>query len=134
MENFTDSPVEPQNEKTPLFVLILIYGFFATLLAVAACLVMSYFFGTFEAWVNSTPEMCQTDLPKGYKVVYNAETKEYAAKSGNEYLRCSFHGHYDTSNWAEFAATFSDSCRAKIFAFDFIRDKAKAEKLEKGFK
>ncbi len=90
-------------------------------------------YGTYGAWRNSSAADCEATLPMNLRIVYNADKDEYAVKiNGGMYLweRRNIWISDSFEPWT----TFGDSCRAKSFAIQYIRQEVEKNKINTGFK
>ena len=105
---------------------------FIILSALYAC-VQSIRYGTISTWWNSSKGDCTAILPMNIYVVYNEDTEKYAVKvNGNRYL-WSGRGFFISDAFQPWT-TFGDSCRAKSFAIQYIRQEDEERKNNSGFK
>jgi hypothetical protein len=92
-------------------------------------------FGTTETYFNSKVTDCNAVLPKDYKLFYNKEKDRYAVGIvtvfGQQYL-WAYNGRIDET-FVPYT-TFSDSCNAKSFALQHIRERQEYENKKHSFK
>lgn len=75
-------------------------------------------------------------LPQNLKVVYNSSNKKYAIQINNTWGKQFLWGR--TEDWIceSFGVytNFSDSCIAKSFAFQYLREQREYEEKQNGYK
>jgi hypothetical protein len=96
----------------------------------------NYTYGTFDTYVNSKKTDCQVNLPKNLKVVYNSYEKKYAIQIkniwGTKFLWGRNSGRIDES--FSVYTNFNDSCTAKSFAVQYLKEQDDNNKKLTGYK
>lgn len=100
------------------------------------CMYQREVYGTVDTYFNSKKTDCEFVLPKNLRVVYNSENKKYAIEitniGGKQFLWGRYTGWIDES----FAVNtdFNDSCIAKSFAIQYLKETNEYNKNVTGYK
>jgi len=93
-------------------------------------------YGTLETYLNSQKSDCKVTLPQNLRVVYNSNNKMYAIEIntvwGKQFLWGRFSGWIDESY--DVYTDFNDSCTAKSFAVQYIKEQTEYNKRVTGYK
>lgn len=94
-------------------------------------------YGTFNSCKNSSASDCDIQLPSDLRIVYNKDKHRYAVEItdriwGKRYLWARFEGWIDDNYQA--LTDFTDSCKAKSFAKQYLKEKAADAYLENSYK
>lgn len=113
---------------------LIIAAIVASILLFAAY--VTYQYKTFGTYLHTSDKDCTTTLPAAYKIVYSEVNKDYAVtvdkpNIGKGYVWANgsrFDWHFDPYT------TFSDSCKAKSFVLNYLRNEDlennKSQKVE----
>jgi len=86
----------------------------------------TYNYGTIDTYFNSSKSDCYVKLPANMKVVYSNEYKKYAIMITGKYSNRFLWGR--RSGWIDESysvyTNFSDSCAAKSFAVQYLKEKS----------
>lgn len=109
---------------------------FSLLGFVMFCMYQQQVYGTLETYFNSKKTDCEVVLPKDLRVVYNTINKRYAIQITNTWGKQFLWGRY--INWIDesFAVytDFNDSCVAKSFAVQYLKERDEYNKKVTDYK
>lgn len=100
------------------------------------CMYQQEKYGTLESYFNSQKSDCEVTLPQNLRVVYNGNNKKYAIEItnvwGKQFLWGRYRGWIDES-FAVYT-DFNDSCVAKSFAVQYIKEQNEYNKKATDYK
>lgn len=100
------------------------------------CLYHQINYGTLKTYYNSNKSDCEFILPNDLRVVYNSKNRRYAVEITNTWGKQFLWGRL--GNWIDnsFAVNtdFKDSCIAKSFAIQYLRERDDYNKRLTGYK
>ena len=118
------------------FLKVFIFITFLLMAFVIFCMYQQEKYGTLDTYFNSKKDDCNVSLPPNLRVVYNSSNKKYAIEITNildkQFLWGRYMGRIDKS----FAVNtdFNDSCIAKSFAVQYLKERDEYTKKKTGYK
>ena len=93
--------------------------------------------GTWSAYMNSYENDCNVQLPQNFKIVYNENEKRYAVQIIDKILGKQFlwgrNGDWIDESFDVYT-DFSDSCIAKSFAVQYLKEQREHYQKQNGYK
>lgn len=109
---------------------------FLLLCFIVFCIYQQQAYGTLGTYFNSKKTDCNFGLPKNLRVVYNSENKKYAIEITNTWGKQFLWGRY--RGWIDESFVvntyFGDSCIAKSFAAQYLKEREDYNKKGTGYK
>lgn len=110
---------------TPLLLFTVVFGIYKEIT-----------YGTLETYINSKKSDCEVILPKNMKVVYNSDNQKYAIQIIDSYGKQFLWARRSGYIWESFDVNtdFNDSCIAKSFAVQYLKQQDEHKLKLDGYK